>query len=356
MRSKMCTAAMLMLAVWMTGCSQSSKQSDDVARVKTDTVRTAGSSKTLSLPGRVQAADDAGLSFRVSGVIEKICVDEGQRVRQGQVLAMLDSTDYRIQLDATEAEYSQVKAEAERIIALYEDGGISANDYDRAVYGLRQITAKLQYARDQLAYTRLEAPFSGTVGRKLVDEHEAVAAGLPIVSLVSDGQPEVEINLSASDYIRRESFSEYHCTVGVFPGVVFSLKPVGITPKANANQLYTMRLRFLSDTSPLPSPGMNTMVTIGYDDDGGKQLTVASTALLQDAGQAYVYIYQADKQTVSKRAVTLVALLSDGNAIITADNIEAGALVVTSGVHAIVDGQQVKPLPAASETNVGELL
>lgn len=75
----------------------------------------------------------------------------------GQLLAELDPTDYQVQLDATEAEYKQIKAEAERVMALYKENGLlPAND--KAVYGLKQITAKYQHHKDQLGYTRLYAP------------------------------------------------------------------------------------------------------------------------------------------------------------------------------------------------------
>ena len=92
----------------------------------------------LQYPGKVKAAEDANLSFRVSGTIRKIYVKDGTRVRKGQLLADLDPTDYQIQLDATEAEYLQVKSEAERVMALYKDGGTTPAANDKAEYGLKQ--------------------------------------------------------------------------------------------------------------------------------------------------------------------------------------------------------------------------
>ena len=66
---------------------------------------------------------------------------------------------------------------------------------DKAMYGLKQITAKYNHAKDQLEYTRLYAPFSGYVQKRLFDSHETIAAGMPVVSIISEGTPEVEINL-----------------------------------------------------------------------------------------------------------------------------------------------------------------
>lgn len=55
----------------------------------------------------------------MSGTIRKIYVEDGARVREGQLLAELDPADYRVQLDATEAEYKQIKAEAETVSWLF---------------------------------------------------------------------------------------------------------------------------------------------------------------------------------------------------------------------------------------------
>ena len=73
------------------------------------------------------------LAFRVAGPIRKIYVNEGQYVKKGQLLAELDPRDYQIQFNATQAEYTQVKGEADRIIELYRRGSVSVNEYDKAV-------------------------------------------------------------------------------------------------------------------------------------------------------------------------------------------------------------------------------
>ena len=111
-----CACAVALLA----SCSgNKAREADSEAQaVRIDTVRLSDSNTMLQFPGKVKAANDANMSFKVAGRIKKVYVDEGSTVRKGQLLAELDDTDYRIQLDATEAEYAQVKAEAERVIAL----------------------------------------------------------------------------------------------------------------------------------------------------------------------------------------------------------------------------------------------
>lgn len=337
-------------------CGRSTDTSTSIPKVKIDTVAQANERIYLQFPGKVKAAQDVNLAFRVSGTIRKIYVKEGSRVRAGQLLADLDPTDYQVQLDATEAQYRQIKAEAERVIALYEDQGTTPNDYDKAVYGLKQITAKYKHHKDELAYTRLYAPFDGYIQSKLFEAHETVGAGMPVLSMIGNGLPEVVINLPANEYINRDKFSDYSCTFDLYPDRTYPLKLISVTPKANANQLYTMRLQLTSQSAPLPSPGMNTMVTIRSQADTTVPYQIPGGAILKEGNEAKVFIYSPSKGTIHLRPVTLVRLLSDGQTIITSSQIKEGDLIVVTGVHHLKDGEKVECLPQISNTNIGGML
>ena len=93
------------LVVLLASCSQRTQITDSKPTVKIDTVLSAGGQTALQFPGRVKAAQDISLSFRVSGTILRMYVNDGTYVRKGQLLAELDPADYQIQLDAAEAEY-----------------------------------------------------------------------------------------------------------------------------------------------------------------------------------------------------------------------------------------------------------
>jgi RND family efflux transporter MFP subunit len=349
-----------MALMMASACSSKSSDKEAIQTVKTDTVTRAGELTVMQFPGKVEAAKDIDMAFRVSGTIQRIYVKDGQKVAAGQLLAALDPTDYQVQLDATEAEYTQVKADAERVMALYADGGTTPQMNDKAVYGLKQITAKYQHHKDQLAYTKLYAPFAGSVQKHLFEEHETVGAGMPVISMVSAGTPEVEINLPAAEYIRRDKFTEFSCTFDIYPGITFPLHLISITPKANANQLYTMRLQLEKGDAPLPSPGMNTMVTIRSAESEGQELTVKTGALLQEDGRSYVYIYNKvegqAQGTLHREAVEVVRLLSNGRALIRCQALQAGAVIAGSGVHHLSEGQTVRPVPSTSKTNVGGMM
>ena len=340
----------------LAACSQKGAENVKLQTVKVDSVRAVGEQTLLQYPGKVKAAQDISLAFRVSGTLRKMAVEEGAPVRQGQLLAELDPTDYQVQLDATEAEYRQVKADAERVMQLYADSSTTASNYDKAVYGLKQITAKYRHHQDQLAYTRLYAPFNGWIQKRLFDEHETVGAGMPVLSMIGSGMPEVEINLPAAEYINRQRFTSYHCTFDLYPGKTYPLKLISITPKANANQLYTMRLQLMAGEGPLPSPGMNTMVTIRCNEEGVQRLSVPAGALMQRDGVTQVWLYSPADGRVHACRVQLVRPLGDGRVIVSSEQLQPGQCVVSSGTRFVKEGEAVPPLAAPSATNVGGLL
>ena len=346
----------LLMSSFIVSCGEPQKETNKVKTVKTDTVHIEGRQTLLQYPGKVKASQDITLAFRVSGTILRIFVQDGQQVKAGQLLAELDPTDYQIQLNATEAQYQQVKSETERVIALYNEGGTTPVAYDKAVYGLKQITALYEHHKDELSYTKLYAPFNGFIQKHLFKAHETVGAGMPVLSMVGKGAPEVEINLPAAEYIRREQFSDYQCTFDIYPGKVYPLKLIGITHKANANQLYTMRLQLMTEGLPMPSAGMNTLVNIHLNNGESQELKVTSGAVLQKNGKSGVYVYDPQNQTVCFRSIDLIRLTNNGYAIITSNVLKAGDIVISSGVHRINDGEKVQPLPPVTQTNVGGLL
>ncbi len=342
--------SVLMLA----GCAEKKEVKKPESTVRVEEVKAADGDGVLQYPGRVVSSMDANLSFRVPGLLKRVLVGEGDRVRAGQLIAELDDADYRVQLQATEAEYDQIKADAERVIALYKEGGTTASNYDKARYGLEQITAKLQNHRNQLAYTKLYAPRSGYIQKRFFNTNETVAAGMPVVGMLGDGALEVEISLPARIYVRREALRSFECTLDVLPGEVLPLELISILPNANSNQLYTVRLR-LKDTMGKVAPGMSAWVSIRVGAIDTNRVVVPATALLNEQGQSFVYIYNEKNRKVRRTRVDVEKLHTDGTAVVTG-NVEAGNQVVSSGVHHITDGEQVNLLEQVSKTNVGGLL
>lgn len=347
---------LLMTFVFVAGsCRKQTESTQTTLTVKTDTVKNQNNEFELIYPGKTQASSDASLAFRIAGPIARIPVEVGQFVRKGSVLAELDPRDYRLQLNATEAEYAKVKAEAERVIELYKRGSATTNDYDKARYGLEQITRKYEAHKNALNDVVLRAPFDGYVQKKFFQANEMVGAGMPVISFVGKNEIEVLIHIPVEDYLRRDRFDGFTATSEMYPDRVFPLELLGVAPKANLNQLYEMRLR-LKDVDDLkPTAGMSMNVNIRFKPDMSGLVSVPLNAMFESDGKSAVWVYNPKEQTVSKRMITPVQIKKDGTVIVSG-GLVPGEVIVSAGVHSLSEGMSVRVLQPTSKTNVGGLL
>lgn len=325
--------------------------------VEVVTVRNMGEVDATTFTGKTKSASEVNLAFRVAGQIERVLVKEGDYVQKGQVVAVMDARDYQVQVAATQAEYEQVKADAERVMALYAEGNTTASNNDKARYGLQQITQKLANHRNQLADTRLRSTISGYVQTKFHESGETVSAGMPVVSVFGSGDTEVEIKVSASDFARIEKFTSFGCRFDVTGDETFPLAIERVSQEANTSQLYAVRLKFTGaiDHKKI-TPGMTTMVYAeAASNENLGTVGVPASAVLNEGGKTQVYVYDEKSGVVKARAVTVTSVQRDGTMQVES-GLRSGETIVASGVHHIKDGQKVKLLQKPSESNVGGLL
>ncbi|SMO38102.1 RND family efflux transporter, MFP subunit [Saccharicrinis carchari] len=350
------TAVSLLLVLAIYSCGSNKKEKEIVVNVKTDTVEVYGNSKSAAFPGRIKAGDDINLSFRIAGPIASIHASPGNFVKKGDVLAQIDPRDYRTQLAATEAQYRQIKNEAERIITLYEKKGVSENDYYKAVYGLKQITAKYDAHKNALADTKLIAPFDGYVQKTYYSAKETVNAGMPVLSMIGTSVMEVEINIPSNVYAKKDQIESFICTSDIYPGKVYPLEMAGMNRKANLNELYTVYLNLITPEGYPPlTPGMNVKVGVQYKNTSQERYLVPINALISGKTGSSVWVYNANNSTISNREITTDGINNRGYAIVV-EGLQRGEVVVSAGASSLKEGQKVKPIQQQSKTNTGSIL
>lgn len=352
---KLSNSLILVLALTMASCKSVEKSVESVRKVKCESVVAVDSNfDYVNFTGKVVAATDVNLGFRVAGIVEEVCKSDGAFIRKGDVIARLDSRDYAIQLTATEAEYEAIKAEVDRVVALYEDQSVSANDYDKAVNGLKAISAKLNAHKNALSDTELKAPFDGYVQKSNFDKGEAVAAGTPVVSIISATAPEITINIPTPYYVRQKEFESATATFDIYKDEKFNLILKGVSPKSNLNQLY--KATFVvekSEKGTMPIAGMSAMVEVCYSSNQATSLSIPFSSISEDNGVSRVWLIK--NGVVNSSEVEVIEIKSDGRALLSGGVVQ-GDKVVTAGVNSLKEGQKVEILKESSTSNVGGIL
>lgn len=351
------TLGLVMASLLMFSCSGKKEEKDDRPVVNVVEVKNLNDTDQHSFTGKVKSASEVNLAFRVAGQLTRVYVNQGDHVSRGQCVAEMDPRDYQVQLKATEAEYAQVKADAERVFALYAEGNTTASNYDRAKYGLEQISMKLANHRNQLADTKLYSNIDGFVQAKMHESGETVGAGMPVVSVFGSGDSEVEIKVSAADYTSLSSFSNFYCKFDVTGDDEFPLQVVRTSQEANPNQLYTVRLKFTSSIRGKKiTPGMTTMVYAQKTASSHtSEVKLPAGAVMNKAGKSYVFFYVKESGCVKQKEVKVTNIYTDGTYLVEG-GLKSGDIVVASGTHHINDGEKVRVMEKPSETNVGGLL
>jgi RND family efflux transporter MFP subunit len=345
----------LVCLVLLAGCAGNNKgQTEIIRKVKIEPVQQADSVSVRSFSGIIKEAAEVNVAFRVAGPIQKILVKEGDFVRAGQVIAQMDTRDYEIQLAAAQAQYEQVKAEADRVIELHNRESVAGNDYDKAVSGLKMVESQLKHAKDQMNDTKLTAPVSGYIQQVNFLENELVDAGMPVASLIDVGHYQVEVEIPVALYVDRENIISFSGLQPAVSGEEFPLQLLSYSRKASNNQLYKVQLRINPASQPKLAPGMDVQVNIVLKSSTGPVACVPLNALFNQNGKTYVWVYQSNG-TVQKREVATGQLTGDGRIRIS-EGLQTTEQVVVAGVNQLNENEQVEPLEPVSKTNVGGML
>lgn len=344
-------AALMLLSA----CGKNEEQSTAALRsVYVSEAEYACGSVMRSFAGIVEEEATISIGFKTAGQIKKIIVKEGDHVRAGQLLAELDDSDYKLGVEALQIQYDQTKQEVERARKLFEKKSMSPNDYEKAEAGLKQLAVQLQANKNKLGYTRLYAPSAGVIEAVNFSKGEMVDAGTAIFSMISTGKMEVVCDIPSSMYHDRTRYEGFDChiphgkTDNEYPLILQS-----IVPKADANQLYRMRLCFSGQTPADVTAGMNVEVTIHLSGENG-DVTIPTTAVMHRDNKEYVWVLENDS-TVKLTEVVLNPT-PDGGRIQVKSGLSAGQKVVRAGVSALCEGEKVKIIGQPSATNVGDLL
>ncbi len=357
----------LLMGLMLAACGSEKTPEQEVIRpVRYQQVLPAGGALERTFAGTAKAGTESRLSFRVAGSIEQVAVKVGDRVEKGDLIARLDDTDYRLQVQEALAALANARAQArnadatyERVRALYENRNASRNDLDAAraasesaESAVQASATRLELTRSQLRYTRLTAPVAGAIASVPAEVNENVSAGQVVAILTSGALPEVTCAIPESliSLIRRDMpVTVRFDALGdlAFPARVTE---VGVAAISRAST-FPVIVR-LDKSSPMIRPGMAAEVTFlmsRTDGDGG--FLVPTEAVGEDREGRFVLVVEPiDKELgiVHRRAVTVGELRADGLEI--SAGLKNGERVVTAGTSRIDDGQKVRLLAGSGAT------
>lgn len=291
-------------------------------------------------------------AFRVTGKVVRRFVQAGQRVKSGEVLALLDEKDLKLQKEQAEADLAaaslalvQAAGDERRTLTLHKDGWTAQAAVDRARAAAQEARGRVlraeravELSRNALDYATLRADGDGVVIQALVEPGQVVAAGQTAVRVARTGELEAAVSLP-EDFARDAGNGEATLTLWSNRDRRYAAKLRELSPSADpATRTFGARYSIID---PDPTLALGMSATLGIANRGSVPVArVPLSALFNQGGGPAVWRVDADSR-LQLLPVKLVRY-ETGSALVT--GLPEGAMIVVLGAHKLEAGRKVRTI------------
>ncbi len=316
---------------------------------------------TISAVGYIRPNQGAMLSAETSGVVSRVLVTSGQRVKKGDLLVEFDSSVEIANLRASEAQLPNAKANLERYRNLIASNSASKAEFDNAQSTYNQLLANIEALRATIKRRQIYAPFSGLAGIVNVNVGQYITMGTEIVRVEDQSSMKVRFTLPQTNLEQISIGQKVTAVINALPAQTFPAKIVAIDPAVDRlTGLINVEAVIEEGQEKLLS-GMFARLNVALPTETG-QIVVPQISIAYTMYGETVYVLQPlsdeDKEMVNKMAVQNPSLdvnkmyrakqmevkTADrkGNYSQLSKGVKAGDLIVTGGLQRLSNNALVK--------------
>ncbi|WP_094602782.1 Multidrug resistance protein MdtA [Sporomusa silvacetica DSM 10669] len=331
---------------------QTEAVADDITVVRTAVVGAAAATQGYTYSGEVRGRYESQLAFQVSGKIIKRNVELGSVINAGDVLMQIDPKDIQQTVNSTSAQVYSAESQLRlaesnlnRFRQLYEQGAVGRMAYEQyvsayevAAAAVQQASAQHTQGANQLDYSLLRADRPGVISAILAEMGQVVSAGQPVLTLVQDGEREVEISVPENRIEELRKAQQLKVTFWALSNVKVDGRVREIAPMADpVTRTYKVRISLLN-----PPPEMKLGMTAAVTLLGGntqQTVSIPLAAIYQNGSMPAVWV------VTTGDSITLRPIKTGqfgAGTIQVLEGLQQGERIVTAGVHKLNEGQKVK--------------
>lgn len=347
--------ALLVIPILLGACSRESEKDEPQIRpVRSVKVERKQTGVPVTLTGRIEAEDEVPLAFRISGRLQKIGVNLGDRLETGQLVAQLEPQNElnalraaQANLTAAQGQLVQARNHFDRQDTLLKQGWTTRVNHDQATQALQTAEAQvdaaqaqLKTAQDLVGFTDLKADAPGVVTATGPRAGEVVQVGQMIVRLARKDGRDAIFDVPAQLIRSAPSDPAITVTLSDDPNVSVEGHVREVSPQANpATRTFEVKVGL---TNPPEAMRLGATVIGRMELAAVSVFDVPASALTRSNQQPSVWVVDPKTNMVALRHVDVVRF--DQNRISISNGLENGDIVVTAGVQALHPGQQVRLL------------
>ena len=298
--------------------------------VKEDTFNTSFSINGTTVPSR-----EVKIASEVQGKLVGLYIKNGDFVRAGQVIAVLDASVYSVQLNSIEASIAKSKLDLQRYTKLIEMGGATLMQAESTELQIASLQAEKKQVLEQMDHMKIRAPFSGKIENVSVELGSFVSYGTVLSQLIDNSSLKIDVYLS-----EQEAFKVKQGQQVTLSSVVLAQPKTArinmISDKADASGKFLAEVSFSNTDKEQLKAGM--LADVHFSTDASVTgLSVPVSALLASAKDAKVFVVKEDH--VDQRAIKTGIVTSDKVQVL--EGLQSGEKVVISGQLNLENGTAV---------------
>ncbi|MBU6166157.1 MAG: efflux RND transporter periplasmic adaptor subunit [Alphaproteobacteria bacterium] len=315
--------------------------------VRLVTVGLADASARLEVSGTVRLKRETALSFNAPGRIAAIFVQEGDRVRAGQLLARLDTTALGANVAAARAEVVRAQADVKRAEDLFAKGWVTAPRVEQARATMVAAVERARAAGFDVQLAALVAPSAGVVLARPGEPGQIAQPGVPVVTLGELGQGFVlQLPLADRDAARVRPGQRAEVTIPALGRQPLAAVVSEVGARGDdGTGTFRIELKLPADARLASGQIGTAQLVLGPAQAGAPLLVPASAVFAARADEGFVFVLEPATRRVRQRLVML-GTVSDAGVVVTA-GLQPGELVVATGLDRLRDGALVAAATAA---------
>ena len=324
----------LALILTLSACSEEQTTVQEVEKVeKVQVMKLTATEieREVVLPSTLEGYDNMKVSTSVSGIIDEILVDVGDKVSKGQLLVKMDPTQYT----TTKLQYANLGVEMGRMDALKEAGSISQQIYDQTKTQYNQLKEQLALYETN---TFVRADFAGVISARNFEPGE-LCAGQPILQLTQINKLKAYINVQENYFPYLKKGMKLTLTSDIYPRKTFPASVEVVYPTIDPSS-HTFSVKVLiPNASEVLRPGMYVTTSIPVGKVQGLLVPYQAVLKLIGSNERYVFV---NNNGVAKRVKVELGKRYDRDIEIISEDLKEGDELVVVGQGRLVDGVKLE--------------
>ena len=322
------------------GTSQSSRELTHEMTVKLCEVKAASDTLNLDYNGLIEPIICVPLSFHVPGTLSRMDVDEGDRVRKGQILGEIDKKSYQSAFNAAIATQRQAQDAYNRMKKVYDNGSLPEIKWEDVKSKLDQANSYAQIAEKNLEDCIIKSPIDGTVSDRSIEVGASVTPNVTCLQVFSTDGLYAKISVPGYEINRIRRGQKATVTIPGLNEMVYDCEADKIAAFADAiSKTFEVKLKMHTTGSEL-KPGMICNVKIPLMPESALIL-VPIQAVMKDAhGDNYVFLVDRQRKIAKRQIVKTAGIVN--NMLCISAGLHAGDWFVVDGQHKLANNDRVK--------------